>query len=114
MNTQKVINGLVAYIDENLVPTMTDDQQTIYMIACEWAKISPESVTDLLRGNLATRVFLSLDKEGNIDVDRTIKILKATARRKGTVDLTVPRFGKISLTETDFDEIYRFVKEADR
>jgi hypothetical protein len=114
MNIDKVIAGLVRYIDNNMLPSFDDDQQTLYLIACEMATQYPDAVLNLINGNLALRIFLSPDKDGNIDVDRAIKILKATAQRKGKLSMTVPRFGTVAFSAEDFDEIYRHLKEDGR
>jgi hypothetical protein len=114
MKIDKVIAGLVRYIDNNMLPSFDDDQQTLYLIACEMATQYPDAVLNLINGNLALRIFLSPDKDGNIDVDRAIKILKATAQRKGKLSMTVPRFGTVAFSAEDFDEIYRHLKEDGR
>lgn len=111
MKIDKVISGLIKYIDSTMMPTFNDDQQTLYLIACEMASQYPETVLNLINGNFAIRIFLSPDKDGNVDIDRAMKILKATAQRKGKVSMSVPKFGTISLTSEDFDEILHYIKE---
>lgn len=111
MKINNVINGLVKYIDDTMLPAFSDEQQTLYLIACEMATQYPETVLNLVNSNFAVRVFLSPDKEGNIDIDRAVKILKSTAQRKGKLTMNVPRFGAMSFTAEDFDEILRYIKE---
>lgn len=110
MRTENVLRGLINYIDNTMLPAFDDDQQTLYLIACEMATQYPDTVTNLINNNFAIKMFLSPDKDGNIDVDRAIKILKAAAQRKGKIVMNVPRFGAISLTAEDFDEIHSYMR----
>lgn len=111
MKLEKALSGIIRYIDNTMLPSFSDDQQTLYLIACEMATQYPEMVLNLINSNFAIKVFLSPDKDGNIDLERAMKILKATAQRKGKLSMSVPKFGTISLTSDDFDEIIRYIKE---
>lgn len=112
MKINNVINGLIRYIDDTMLPSFSDDQQTLYLIACEMATQYPDTILNLVNSNFAIRVFLSPDKEGNIDIERAVNILKATAQRKGKLSMSVPKFGEISLTAEDFDDILSYIKEG--
>jgi hypothetical protein len=114
MKIDKILSGLIRYIDNTMLPTFDDDQQTLYLIACEMATQYPDAVLKLINDNLGLRIFLSPDKDGNIDIDRTMKKLKSTAQRKGHLSMTVPRFGMISLNAEDFEEILKHIKEDSR
>jgi hypothetical protein len=114
MKIDKVVKGLIRYVDETMMPSFSDNQQTLYLIACEMATQYPETVLNLINNNFAVKVFLSPDKDGNLNVDRAISILKATAKRKEKIVLSIPKFGDVTFREEDFDEIHRYIKEADR
>ena len=114
MKIEQVITGLIRYIDNTMLPAFSDDQQTLYLIACEMATQYPETVLNLINNNFAVRVFLSPDKDGNVDIERAMKILKATAQRKGKIAMNIPKFGAVSLTAEDFDEILNYIKEGQR
>lgn len=113
MKYLKVVDGLTRYIDREIVPLMNDNQQTGYVIICEM--LNDESyVLDKLKSNAIIRGMLSIDKDGNINVDRLHTLLKASIKRKEKFVLDVPFFGKFTLTESDIDSIFTTIKELDK
>jgi hypothetical protein len=112
MKYNKVIEGLIRYVDDEILPKMNDNQQTGYVIACEI--LQDDTTKEKLSGNMLIRSFLSMDKSGDINVDRLFNHLKASVQRKGSLVLNVPLYGKMTFVESDIDKIYNIIKELEK
>jgi hypothetical protein len=108
----KVVEGLIRYIDDEILPLMNDNQQTGYAILCEI--LSDDATRDRLSGNMLVRSFLSMDKNGDINIDRLYSHLKASVKRKDKLVLNIPLYGKMTFTDPDIDKIFNIIKELDK
>lgn len=109
MELNKVLNGLETYIDNTVYPGMNENQQTIYLLAVGAFK---ENAMDFLAGNTLLRSMLSINKEGDVDLERLHRLLKVSVRKQGKLAITIPMFGKMTFTEADIDQIIFTIKEG--
>lgn len=109
MELEKVLSGLERYIDNEIYPGMNENQQTIYLLAIGALK---ENAMDVLAGNTLLRSMLSVNKAGEVDVDRLHKLLQVSVRKQGKLAITIPLFGKMTFDESDINSIIRAIKEG--
>lgn len=111
MHINKAINGLIKYIDKHVYPDMNGLQQVGYMLLAENLKASPDTITDLLGKNIFLRMLLSVDENGEINIDRMRVALTRAIATKGHIDIEVPMYGKFTIRSEDVNEIMKFIAE---
>lgn len=110
MELERILAGLMAYIDSNILPGMNDVQEFGYLALCEMLKDDITPVKKLLEQNIFARGLLSADKDGNINLDRAAGAAKKAIQKKGRMSFKIPGYGSFSLTEPDVDEILRSIE----
>ena len=103
----RVIDGLLRYLNNNLFAKMNDWQEVVARIAVGRIIGNPESLKQSLQANGIVRTFAVMDSEGNVDLEPLMRDLKREIDRKGKLTVEIPMFGKMSFTAADVDEIYR-------
>ena len=103
----RVIDGLLRYLNNNLFAKMNDWQEVVARIAVGRIIGNPESLKQSLQANGIVRTFAVMDSEGNVDLEPIMRDLKREIDRKGKLTVEIPMFGKMSFTAADVDEIYR-------
>ena len=103
----RVIDGLLRYLNNNLFAKMNDWQEVVARIAVGRIIGNPESLMQSLMANGIVRTFAVMDSEGNVDLEPIMRDLKREIDRKGKLTVEIPMFGKMSFTAADVDEIYR-------
>ena len=68
MELEKILRGIMSYIDTNILPGMNDVQQFGYLSMCEVLKEDLSPVKKLLEKNIFARVLLSADTYNLISV----------------------------------------------
>lgn len=111
MELEKILRGIMSYIDTNILPGMNDVQQFGYLSMCEVLKEDISPVKTLLEKNIFARVLLSADKEGNVNIDRVATAARKAIEKKGKISFKIPGFGSFTLNVTDVDDILRTVME---
>ena len=103
----RVIDGLIRYLNNNLFAKMNDWQEVFARIAVGRIIGDPESLKQSLQANPFVRTFAIMDSEGNVDIENIARDLKREIERKGKISVEVPVFGRMSFVASDIDEIYR-------
>ena len=103
----RVIDGLIRYLNNNLYSKMNDWQEVLARIAVGRIIGNPESLKQSLQANTFVRTFAIFDSEGNVDLEPIMRDLKKEIERKGKLTFDIPLFGKMSFVASDIDEIYR-------
>lgn len=104
---EKVIDGLMRYLNKNLYANMNDWQEILARLAVGRIIGNPEELKKSLMGNGIVRTFAIMDSEGNVDLEPIMRDLKKEIERKGKLGIEIPMFGKLSFVASDIDEIYR-------
>ena len=104
---EKVIDGLMRYLNKNLYANMNDWQEILARLAVGRIIGNPEELKKSLMGNGIVRTFAIMDSEGNVDLEPIMRDLKKEIERKGKLAIEIPMFGKLSFVASDIDEIYR-------
>lgn len=103
----RVIDGLIRYLNNNLFAKMNDWQEVLARIAVGRIIGNPEALKQSLMANGIVRTFAVMDSEGNVDLENLARDLKREIERKGKISVEVPMFGKMSFVASDIDDIYR-------
>lgn len=111
MTFEKVLDGAVRFINENVIPGMNDWQEIAARIAIGRLYENQQSVLTFLQSNGIVRAFGVIDSEGDVDIDRLCSDLKREIQKKKKIQVAIPGFGKMSFDASDVDKLYNYIKE---
>lgn len=111
MTFEKVLDGAVRFINENVIPGMNDWQEIAARIAIGRLYENQQSVLTFLQNNGIVRAFGVIDSEGDVDIDRLCTDLKREIQKKKKIQVAIPGFGKMSFDASDVDKLYNYIKE---
>lgn len=104
---EKVIDGMVTYINDEMFMGMNDWQEMTARILVARVVNNQEVVKKALIDNGFIRTFGIIDSEGMVDVCGLANDIKQEIVKKGKMTFTVPMFGKISFLPSDVDKLYK-------
>lgn len=110
MNFDRVLNGIMKYMDREIFSSMNDWQEMLARIAVSRLLGNSEQLKNTIMNNAYLRTFAIVDENGNVDVDGLYRDLKEQIRAKGKIELTLPMFGTYRFTESDVDRLYSCIK----
>jgi hypothetical protein len=111
MNFDRVLNGLMKYMDREIFSSMNDWQEMLGRIAVSRLIGNSEQLKNTIMSNAYVRTFAIVDENGNVDVDGLYRDLKEQIRAKDKVEISLPMFGTFRFTESDVDRLYATIKD---
>ena len=104
---KSAITGLLAYIEQFIYPTLTSVQEILARTAVGIMVENPDALKERLMNNQLIQLMGVIDCDGNVDVERICKQLKAQIERKGKLDIQF-KLMKLNYTfyATDVDLLY--------
>ena len=110
MNFDRVLNGIMKYMDREIFSSMNDWQEMLGRIALSRLIGNSEQLKNTVMNNAYLRTFAIVDENGNVDVDGLYHDLKEQMKTKGKIELTLPMFGTFRFTESDVDRLYATIR----
>ena len=111
MNFEKVLSGIIRYIERYIYPNLTDWQEVVAGTAIDKLYESRADLFNLIKGNHIYKMMLGMNSDGNIDVDSLAKKIKSKIEKKGKVEVSLPMKIKLTFTPDDVDSILAVIKE---
>lgn len=114
MEFDKVVNGILKYLNKNIYPGLNDWQTLLARTAVARVVRNVSQLKGKLLSNEYLRTFAVIDSDGNVDVDGLTDDLKMQIKNcpEQKVTIAIPLFGKFSFTEADIDELCKLIKEV--
>lgn len=112
MSFEKVINGILRYLNAEIYSKMSGWQEILARVAVSRMVGSSEQLKQGLMNNTFLQTFAIVDSHGNIDVDGLMRDLKTQIAEKGKLVITLPMLGSFTFTADDVDELHRYIREA--
>lgn len=109
MTVNKLIDGLVRYIDENIYSAMNDWQKMIAADVVSRAMQRADKIAPIITENTFIRALGYVDSEGNVDVDGVLKKLKEYISQKGKLEIKIPLMPIYRFTPEDIDVLRRTI-----
>lgn len=111
IHKSKVINGVVAYVDNEITAKMAGGWKAwVIGGAAGLAAAKADTLLEQLAQNPAIQALGIIEGE-NIDVDAICGELRKQAR-KGTATVNIPLVGAVTFGESDVESLYRYIKGA--
>jgi hypothetical protein len=112
MSFEKVINGILRYLNAEVYGKMSSWQEVLARIAVSRMIGNSEELKQSLVNNSFFRTFAIVDSHGNVDVDGLMKDLKTQIAEKGKLVISLPMLGNFTFVAEDVDELHRYIREA--
>jgi hypothetical protein len=112
MEFNKVINGMIRFIDKEIMPQMNDWQEFVARMAVGRFVKNSETLKESLVENAFVRTFAIIDGQGMVDVDGLAADLKELIRNKGKLEFSIPMLGNFKFVESDVDKLYQYIMGA--
>ena len=111
MDFDKVISGIVKYLEENILSTMNELQDFAVRLAMSRVLNNVDTFKTMLVNNAFVRTFAIIDDKGNVDVDGLYRDIKEQVRAKGKITIKIPMLGTTyRFTEQDVDKLFETIK----
>jgi hypothetical protein len=108
MTFDRVLNGILKYLNNEIFSGMNDWQEMIARIAVSRIVGNGEKIKATL-DNPFIKTFAIMDDDGNIDVDGLARDLKEQISQKGSLKFSIPMFGTFCFTADDIDTLHRTI-----
>jgi hypothetical protein len=112
MSFEKVLNGLLRYLNAEVYSKMNSWQEVLARVAVSRMIGNAGELKQSLIDNSFFRTFAIVDSHGNVDVDGLMRDFKAQIAEKGKLVITLPMLGNFTFTAEDVDELHRHIMEA--
>jgi hypothetical protein len=105
MEFEKVLNGVMRYLNNEIYCNMNDWQEVLARIAVSRVVKNGDALKETLLNNSYVKTFGIMDENGIIDIEGLINDLKAQINQKGKLTFELPLFGKFSFTVEDVEKL---------
>lgn len=111
MPFEKVIDGILRYLDREIFCNMNDWQEFMARIIVGRITENADAVKEYLTQNGFVRTLGIFDSDGNMEIDSMLHDIKREIERKGSLQIDIPLIGKMTFKPADVDmlrdDIYR-------
>ena len=96
----QIVNGLVAYIQQEIMPKMDDDRalKILFSVAVNAIKANDKLIDKYLSNDIA-RALIDDDGSGNYDVERLMDWIRTSVEEYGAFPVIVPPIPLVSPRE---------------
>lgn len=101
----RVVNGIVKYLDREIYSGMNDWQKIIARMAVSRFIGNKDQIKAALASNPFVRTFAIMDENGMVDVEGLTDDLKNQIADIGKLEIEIPMFGKFKFTEDDVEKL---------
>lgn len=109
MTFEKVLNGILKYLNNEIYSGMNSWQEMIARIAVSRLVGNGEKIKEALMSNPFIKTFAIMDEDGNVDVEGLIHDLKEQISQKGYLKISIPMFGEFCFSPEDVDTLHRTI-----
>ena len=112
MRFEKVVNGILKYMDAEIYAGMNDLQEMAARIAVSRLVRNSDNLKKMLMNNAFVKTFAIIDDNGDVDIEGLMEDIKDQIDRKGKLTISIPMFGTFSFVPSDVDKLHRTIMEA--
>lgn len=112
MTYDTVIQGIINYINKEILSTMADWQAMLARVAISRLLSAKEGLRAAITGNAFLQSLGVVSADGMVDVDGLARDLKEQISLAGKLEIEIPVFGKYVFSPEDVDTLYKYIKEV--
>ena len=110
MKFDKVVDGIVRYINTEIYSGMSEWQEMLARVAVARVIENTDSLRQQLTKNSFLKTFSFINEEGDVDIDRLATDVKKQIEQRERLEVTIPIFGRFVFTPDDVDKICATIK----
>ena len=114
MTYEAVVQGIVNYLNKEILSTMTDWQAMLARIAISRVLSVKGGLKDAITQNAFLQSMGIVSVDGEIDAEGLASDLKEQIAAMGKFEMDIPIFGKYAFSPDDVDTLLKYIKEAKR
>lgn len=104
-----VMDAMVKYIDEMIIPNMNDWQEVAARIAIGRVINKRDDLKRYIVNTGYIRSFALIDDDGNVDIDQLVADLKREIDRKGKLSVDLKFLGKMRFDVKDVEKLHQMI-----
>ena len=112
MKFEKVIKGILKYLNDEIYVGMNDWQEMLARVAVSRLFRDTNALKTALLNNGFIRTFAIMDDSGEVDFDNLFRDIRAQVEQKGKITVSLPMFGNFIFTPPDVDKLYQTILNA--
>jgi hypothetical protein len=112
MEFDKVLNGVIKYLNNEIFPTMNNWQEILARVAVSRVLGDGQKLKEFLTTNAYVKTFGIVDDNGKIDVEGLLGEFKKQLQLKEKLTISLPMFGTFTFTPDDVDKLYKTILEV--
>lgn len=112
MEFEKVLDGIVRYINKEMYGGMNDLQEVVARMAVSRVVNNRAAIKKTLVENPIIRTFGVIDEDGFVDIDTLASELKEQINEKGKLPISIPLIGKFTFVPEDVDKLLAEIKRT--
>lgn len=107
----QVKNGLVKYIDTDVLPHLTGIKKIGLGVYTALAADNVVGLMEKYKDHPAVSVLNVIDADGNIDIDKLYQSISPMFDSGERQSINIPLIGELIVDRTDLEKLYRYIKE---
>ena len=112
MQIDRVINGILKYMDQEIYPGLSDWQEILARMAVTRVTADRGKLKDAIKSNSFVTALNIVNESGEVDVNGIMADLKSQISAKGKIEIHIPLFGKFCFSNADVDKLHRMIMEG--
>ena len=106
---EKVIDGIIRYMDKEIYSGMNDLQELVARVVVGRVIGNEEHIKKMIINNGYLKTFGIIESDGMIDVKSLACDIKRELERKESISISLPMFGKWTFHPNDVDILYHSI-----
>lgn len=107
----QVKNGLVKYIDNDVLPHLTGIKKIGLGVYTALAADNVVGLMEKYKDHPAVSVLNVIDADGNVDIDKLYQSISPMFDSGECQSINIPLIGELIVDRTDLEKLYRYIKE---
>lgn len=112
MEFEKVVSGIIKYVNRVIIPTMNDWQKIGARLLLSRLTRSSSDIKRTLSSNAYIMAFGVMNNDGSVDIENLIKDIRGLFEETPVIEVNVPLYGSLKFNESDIDTIYKYIMEG--